>query len=103
MIERVTAYKSSDGATFASLEEIQKHELMKLLGKLLPVPENQKEPLEIQLDQACMELIKQKQQVIDILTTGPRSKPKARSINGGTKRRGSRSAATAVNTQTPAA
>ena len=80
MIERVTAYKSSDGKTFESLNEVQVHEIDIVLragGKL-------EEPM---CARAANDVVVNREKILDILTTTERSKPKARAINGGKKSR----------------
>lgn len=84
MIEKVTAYKASDGETFEKLEDVQRHELERLL--------EQHQDVSKVCDATAVAVIAKAlhanhSTVVDILTTGPKSKPKARSINGGTKKR----------------
>lgn len=74
MISLVKAFKSSDGKTF---EDVQKHELRIILNDTAGAT----------ADSVLDTLVEKKAQIIDILTTGPRSKTKARSINGGRKNR----------------
>jgi hypothetical protein len=71
MIEFTKAFKISSGETFATVEEAQGMELA-ILG--LP-------------DESVQMILKHKGVVIDILTTTATSKPKARRIHGGTKKR----------------
>jgi len=72
MIEFTKSYKTSDGQVFGSIEEAQIHELL----------------LVVNLDKDQAEyVIQHKDKVVDILTTTPNSKPKARATNGGTKKR----------------
>jgi hypothetical protein len=75
MIERINAYKSSDGTVVGSLEQVQRHELALLVSNAGTVTE------------AIDSIITNRDKVVDILTTGPRSRPSARQINGGTKKR----------------
>lgn len=77
MIERTQAFKTSDGNTFQSLDLAKSHELV-----LLFKDESQLTPGIV----ADM-LTKHAKQVVDILTTTPTSKARARVINGGTKKR----------------
>ena len=79
MIEFTKSYKTADGQVFGSIEQAQLHELDTLMGDV-----------EGSLD--CLtniskHLLKNKDILIDILTTTPNSKPKARSSHGGTKSR----------------
>ena len=75
MITKTQAYQVGD-KTFASLEEAQTHELS---TSIEAGTEN------VSTDQCkavALHLVANKEKIIDILTTGPRSKPKARKING---------------------
>lgn len=88
MILRVTAFKSSDGKTFESLEEVQKHEIEIILNSAPITNEAIDESRHAQIvANVCAAILNHKEKILDILTTGPRSKPKARSINGGTRKR----------------
>ena len=80
MIEKISAYKSSDGKMFGTIEEIQKHEL----GLLFKPEDFAGAPV---VDQVAQSIMRHKDRIMDILTTTSRSKPKARSINGGTRKR----------------
>ncbi len=80
MIERTSAFKTSDGQTFAELPDAQKHELELLLEH------------DDDLPMTVSTLLEHADKIVDILTTGPRSKPKARKIHGGTKKRKSAAA-----------
>jgi hypothetical protein len=81
MIERITAYKSSDGSTFATLAQVQVHEIKKVVWPDGPA----EAPVDVQ--NSAVVIVTMKDKIIDILSTGPRSKPKARAINGGKKSR----------------
>lgn len=76
MIEFTKAYKASTGETYATLEEAQRKELSGLLGIPFGAADS---PLE--------KILSNKEKVVDILSTTPTSKPRARSINGGRKKR----------------
>lgn len=82
MITKVNAYQSSDGTAHSSLEEAQRHELKNLLAEKIGWVIGSED-----LDKATTAVIKNAEAIIDILTTTPNSKPKARKINGGTKKR----------------
>lgn len=75
MITKSTAYKTSDGQTVATLDEAQKQELLLILGDSALA----KEPL---IDV----LMKNKEKVVDILTTKENSRPKARKVNGAARK-----------------
>ena len=88
MITKTQSFQTSDGAIHASIDSAQAHELKVLLVQdtLKLMPEQQHEVARI--------LVAYRDQVVDILTTGPRSKSKARAINGGTKKRKGKDAVT---------
>lgn len=101
MIEKVTAYKSSDGKTFESLEAVQEHEVCLILSSARITPDPVEESVHGKIVANVTKLlVGHKDRVIDILTTGPRSKPKARAINGGRKSRKSTQQATPQPTTT---
>lgn len=84
MITKTQSFQTSDGTIHASIEDAQAWELKALLMQdTLNLSKEQQ-------DATAKILVTYRDKVIDALTTGPRSKPKARSINGGTKRRTSR-------------
>jgi len=86
MIQFTKSYKTTDGQVFGSIRDAQIHELL----------------LAANLDQKTAEyVLENKDKVIDILTTTPNSKPKARSVNGGSKKRTTVSASVPV-VSTPA-
>lgn len=85
MITKVNAYQSSDGTAHSSLEEAQKAEIKALFKR--EERANTSEWLEPSLEYIADLLVENAGQVVDILTTTPTSKPKARKVNGGTKRR----------------
>lgn len=80
MIEFTKAYKTQDGQTFGDLKEAQAHELEELLA-----PFHKEEGMST-TDIAGW-IVDNSDKVIDILTTNESSRPKARKINGGTKKR----------------
>jgi hypothetical protein len=69
MIEFTKSFKVGD-SLFTSLEQAQEHELALLVGAT-----------------AAPIILKEKERILNILTTTPNSKPKARKINGGRKPR----------------
>ncbi len=79
MIEFTKSYKTGDGQVFATIKEAQLHDLSVELTKVIANQTNVGEVAEFLLDQ--------KDTIIDILTTTPNSKPKARASHGGTKNR----------------
>ncbi len=79
MIERTAAFKAV-GNTFATLEEAQCAELCELLKGVGNVND---EAVEL----VAKKLVENPVKVVDILTTTATSKPRARKVNGGTKKR----------------
>jgi hypothetical protein len=79
MIEFTKSYKTADGQVFGSIELAQLHEIETLLGGV--------EDDTNSLANISKHLLKNKDILIDVLTTTPNSKPKARSSHGGTKTR----------------
>ena len=78
MITRAPAFVTEDGKSFTTLEDAQRHEIAGLLG--LDVNEG--------IEKAVLDRIMEKLELLsDILTTTATSKPKARKVNGGTKKR----------------
>lgn len=73
MITRTNAFVSN-GKTFATLEEAQQAALDDLFSKHATDP-------------ASLTVLKYRDEIIDILTTTKTSKPSARKVNGGTKKR----------------
>ncbi len=80
MIEKVVAYKSSDGKTFGTIEEVQAHEL----SLLFKIEDFGGAPV---VDRVASAILRDKDKIVDILTTTATSKPTARKINGGKKAR----------------
>lgn len=81
MITKTQAFQTSDNKTHASLEEAQKWEIA-ILGEatqLAAVGNNREEVAKWILANAP--------KLLDILTTKSTSKPRARKVNGGTKKR----------------
>ena len=77
MIEFTKSYKTADGKTFGTIEEAQRNDL-KLLGLTTLVKET---------ENITDWIVCNKVAIVDILTTTPNSKPKARASHGGTKTR----------------
>lgn len=79
MITKVNAYQSSDGTAHSTLEEAQRFEIKQiLLSSNVSIADG---------DDLSWCIIKNAEAIVDILTTTPTSKPKARKVNGGTKKR----------------
>lgn len=79
MITKINAYKSSDGSAHATLEKAQTHELMAMF--LPQIGEETDREVVVSVIMANTD------KIVDILTMKPNSLPKARKINGGTKKR----------------
>jgi|ERR1017187_2902675 hypothetical protein len=77
MIEFTKSYKTADGQVFGSIEDAQAHEVTTIL---------EKNPFTTAKEAARI-ILENKTIFIDILTTTPNSKPKARTTHGGTKSR----------------
>lgn len=75
MIEFTKSFKVGD-QVFATLEEAQVHELGTALGNEIVISED-----------LARAIVKNKQAVMDILTTTATSRPKARRLHGGKKTR----------------
>lgn len=77
MIEKCSSFKTSDGTIHASIEKAQGHVLERILmGKGIA-----------ESAQISAAIIENKNEVVDCLTMTASSKPKARKINGATKKR----------------
>ena len=85
MITFAKSYKTSDDQIFGTVEGAQEHELQLALTPIVA-----KEAL----GDVVRKIIAQKDLIVDILTTTPNSKPKARSLHGGTKKRPSKTIVT---------
>ena len=81
MIEFTRSYKTADGKTFGTIEEAQQHEVETLLIQLKGVTAG---PVTSEI---ASHILENKNILIDVLTTTPNSKPKARATHGGTKNR----------------
>lgn len=90
MIEFTKSYKTADGSVFATIEEAKRHELIIALKQITLPPGASSLPYE---DIATLVLTVQ-DEIVDILTMTPNSKPKARKLHGGTKARGKKTVIT---------
>jgi hypothetical protein len=77
MITRTQAYSTSDGRTHATLEDAQREEITALAD-----PKKAYNYREM-----ALWIFENREKLVDILTTTPTSKTKARRINGGKKNR----------------
>ena len=76
MIGFTKSYKTSDGTLVGSIPEAQLHELSVLFAAVSNNP-----------DVVAKLVLDKKDVFVDILTTTATSKPKARALHGGTKKR----------------
>jgi hypothetical protein len=83
MIERTNSFKVGE-KSFLTLLEAQKYEIQQLLDKQQLVAPGLTPVKAIDIAEW---ILNNKVAILDILTMTPNSKPKARRINGGTKRR----------------
>lgn len=83
MITFVKAFKTTDGQAFEKIEDAQKHEIEQLVKDTDKFTNTNSVP-SISIAAA---IIANKEKLLDILTTTPKSKPRARRINGGTKKK----------------
>ncbi len=80
------AYATSDGKTFGTIEEAQKYELRAILFDVTSNLEDlgqDRWPSNVVVDR----LVDHSAAIIDILSTTPTSRPKARKSHGGTRRK----------------
>lgn len=80
--------ETSDLKLFGSLEEAQRHEIKLVFGN--PTDET----AAFGIKEIADTLFEQRDKVLDILTTTERSRPSARKINGGRKKRAAQAVAT---------
>lgn len=76
MIEFTKAYKTTSGQTFESIEAAQEAELQGILAGS-----------EGSTGTVAKRIVEKSDQIIDLLTTTPKSRPRARKANGATKKR----------------
>lgn len=85
MITKATGYQSSDGTFHTSLVDAQTHEVENVICKALNAAELTAD--ENQIGAMSKNVMAHSSVLVDILTMKPNSLPKARRINGGTKKR----------------
>jgi len=89
-IKKATAFTASDGSLCSTLEEAQKHELTAIAlaaVKRERVPSSDDAATDQECDRAVLIgaiIYDQRDAILDILTTGPRSRPGARKVKGTT-------------------
>lgn len=79
MITKTTGYKASDGQVYATVEEAQRAELEAIIDPVLANNDNVHQPRAI-----INTLFERADDIVAILTTGPRSRPKTRKAAGTT-------------------
>lgn len=92
MITKIQSYSTESGV-FRTIEEAQKAELMSALRNADGADKKDEQWYPWIADT----LIRIKPEILDILTTTPNSKPSARKINGGTKKRKAAAMDAAIN------
>lgn len=90
MITKIGAFKTSNDKTFDTIEAAQQEELAIILTH------GDGDPSEVTRG-LCEKLVTAADKVVDILTTTIRSKPRARKVNGGTRKRRTTPDPAAVN------
>ncbi len=88
MIEFTKSFKTGDGKVFGTVEEAQVHEIEELLNQVITNSGGNEKWAKMNLNDWANLILGNKGILVDILTTTPSSKPKARAIHGGTKKRG---------------
>ena len=89
MIEFTKSYKTSDGKLVETIDAAKQHELALVMANIIQDDDgNSKEcSKDLYCEALAKVLLDNKDAIMDILTTTKNSKPKARAINGGTKKR----------------
>ena len=82
MISKTVSFKTTDGKIHASIEDAQRHEIVSFFNRDLETPIENYTTLEV-----ANFIMDNRDRMVDLLTTKANSKPKARAINGGTKKR----------------
>jgi hypothetical protein len=77
-IKKATAFTASDGSMHATVEAAQHHEMRALIRECNGTADVENE----HLDAIADDIINNADKVLDILTTGPRSRPGARKSKG---------------------
>ena len=94
MITRTQSFQTSNGQVFGTIEEAQRHELAVWI-KALGYSDDESVTLAASMQKDAAKLV-------DTLTTTATSKPKARRVNGGTKKRKGTETTTPAPSATPA-
>jgi len=90
MITFAKSYKTSDDRIFGTVIEAQTHEL-EIIFEDVNITATVGKSCAVDIANA---IISKKELIVDILTTTPNSKPQARSLHGGTKKRPSKTVVT---------
>lgn len=80
MITKTASFSTTDNQIFASLEQAQQHEIELLLGFT-------DETIPSTVAGISNAIMDRRDKLVDILTTTASSKPRARKVNGGSKKR----------------
>lgn len=76
MITKVEAWKTSDGEFFETLDSAKRHEIEGIVSAADPKD----------LKEISSFILAAKDQILDIWTTGPKSRPKTRKANGAVRK-----------------
>lgn len=88
MIQPVKAYKASDGTLCESVEEVQRREVYLLVtDNLVTTGAGENGLTDQQINDVVILITEHRDKLLDILTTGPRSRPARRTINGATTKK----------------
>lgn len=79
MITRAASFKTSNDKVFETLADAQQEEIAVILS-------GDGNPGET-LRTFCQKMVQNADKIVDVLSTTPTSKPRARRVNGGTKKR----------------
>lgn len=93
MITKTAAFLTSDKKAHATIEEAQAHEIGNMLHDHAPQITNHPSESVIEF------IMNHADKLVDLLTTTKSSKPRARAVNGGTKKRKSAGASTESTNQ----
>lgn len=87
MIQKTNSFRTSDGSIYSTVEQAQRHELEVLVNEALTMATSDDvNDLSIPMSISRVFLDK-RSQVIDILTTTETSRPTARKLHGGRKKK----------------
>lgn len=97
-MERIAAWRDSTGVAHSTLEEGQAAEIAILLSQ-----DNALKESRIEIDDIVNCIVRNAEKIIDILTTSENSRPKARKIHSGPRKRKAKETAPSPAAETPPA